>query len=411
MNDIILLDGAMGTMLQSAGLPAGALPETWNIINPDVVVGIQKQYVDAGSNIIFANTFGANRLKTAGCGYSVKELVSAGIACAKKAAEGTNTKVALDIGPIGQMLRPLGMLSFEEAYDIFREMVLAGEEAGADMVIFETMGDLREIKAGILAAKENSSLPVWATMTFEKSRRTFVGVSVPAMALTLDSLGVEAMGFNCSLGPKELLPMARELMEWTDKPVILKPNAGLPDSATGQYSITPEEFSKEVLQGLSEGIAIYGGCCGTSPGFIAALKERSAGPGNRAGRKYDGVCSATQVLELDDISEIGHSMATESDDYREAVEDEDFDSMADLCMEDMDEDAEIIHIKLEGELFPRAVEEIQAVVNLPMLLSSGDMEALEQAIRAYNGRPLVLIRNEETRALCEKYGAVAWKEE
>lgn len=410
MNDLILLDGAMGTMLQAAGLPAGALPETWNILHPEVVVGIQKQYVEAGSNVIFANTFGANRLKTAGCGYSVRELVSAGIACAKQAAQGTDTKVALDIGPIGQMLRPLGMLSFEDAYDVFREMVLAGEEAGADLVIFETMGDLREIKAGILAAKEHSSLPIWATMTFEKSGRTFVGVSVPAMALTLDSLGVEAMGFNCSLGPRELLPMARELMKWTDKPVILKPNAGLPDSATGQYSITPEEFAGEVLKGLADGIAIYGGCCGTSPGFIAALKDRSQVPGQRTGKGCTGVCSGSQVVELQDISEIGHSMATDSEDYREAVEDEDFDSMADLCMEDMDEDAEIIHIDLEGDLFPRAVEEIQAVVNLPMLLSSEDTEALEQAIRAYNGRPLVLIRDEKTRALCEKYGAEPWEE-
>ena len=405
MNPVILLDGAMGTMLQAAGLPAGGLPETWNILHPEVVVGIQKQYVDAGSNIIFANTFGANRLKTAGCGYTVRELVSAGIACARKAAEGTDTKVALDIGPIGQMLRPLGMLSFDEAYDIFREMVEAGEEAGADMVIFETMGDLREIKAGILAAREHSALPIWATMTFEKSRRTFVGVSIPAMALTLGSLGVEAMGFNCSLGPKELLPMAEELMKWTDKPVILKPNAGLPDSVTGRYSITPEEFSEEVLKGLSLGIGIFGGCCGTSPDFIAALKKKAAAPAPRKAATMTGVCSASQVIDPEESPEIGHSMAGGSEDYREAVEDEDFDSMADLCMEDMDEDAEVIHIHLEGDIFPRAVEEIQAVVNLPMLLSSEDTEALEQAIRAYNGRPLVLVRDEETRALCEKYGA------
>ena len=406
MNHIILLDGAMGTMLQKAGLPAGALPETWNILHPEVVVGIQKQYVDAGSNIIFANTFGANRLKTAGCGYTVRELISAGVACAKKAAEGTDTKVALDIGPIGQMLYPLGMLSFEEAYDIFREMVAAGAEAGADLVIFETMGDLREIKAGILAAREHSSLPIWATMTFEKSQRTFVGVSVPAMALTLGSLGVDAMGFNCSLGPKELLPMAEELTKWTDKPVILKPNAGLPDSATGGYSITPEEFAGEVLKGLAQGIAIYGGCCGTDPGFIAALKERATAPGQRKAPVNFGICSAGQVVDPRDDPEIGHSMATDSPDYREAVEDEDLDTMADLCMEDMDEDAEVIHIQLEGDLFPRAVEEIQAVVKAPMLLSSGDPDALEQAIRAYNGCPMVLVRDEATRALCEKYGAM-----
>lgn len=409
MKDIILLDGAMGTMLQAAGLPAGALPETWNILHPEVVVEIQKRYVASGSNIIFANTFGANRKKTAGCGYTVEELVSAGIACAKQAAAGTDTKVALDIGPIGQMLRPLGMLSFEDAYDIFREMVVAGEKAGADLVIFETMGDLREIKAGILAAKEHSSLPIWATMTFEKSHRTFVGVSVPAMALTLDSLGVEAMGFNCSLGPRELLPMARELMAWTDKPVILKPNAGLPDSVTGQYSITPDEFAAEVLQGLTDGIGIYGGCCGTSPEFIAALKAGASAPAPRKAKAHTGICSGSQVVETDDISEIGHSMATPGEEYLEAVEDEDFDAMADLCMEDMDEGAQVLHVSLTGDLFPGAVEEIQAVVNLPMLLSSEDPVALERAIRAYNGRPLVLAENDTARALCEKYGAEPWQ--
>lgn len=209
--DFTILDGAMGTMLQAAGLPMGTLPEVWNITNTETVAAIQRQYVEAGSDIIYANTFGANRHKIAGSGYSVTEIVKAGIRAARMAAEGTDTKVALDIGPIGQLLEPLGTLSFDEAYDIFKEMIIAGAEAGADLVIFETMSDLYEVKAGVLAAKENSDLPVWVSMTFEASGRTFVGVTVPAMALTLTGLGAEAIGFNCSLGPKELLGMAAEL--------------------------------------------------------------------------------------------------------------------------------------------------------------------------------------------------------
>ena len=203
---ITLLDGAMGTMLQSAGLPVGELPEVWNITHPETVAEIQRQYVEAGSDILYANTFGANRHKTAGSGYTVAQLIEGGIRAARAAAAGTDTRVALDIGPIGALLEPLGTMSFDEAYDIYKEMVTAGEAAGADLVIFETMSDLYEVKAAVLAAKENTRLPVWVTMTFEATGRTFVGVTVPAMALTLTGLGVDALGFNCSLGPKELLP-------------------------------------------------------------------------------------------------------------------------------------------------------------------------------------------------------------
>ena len=241
---IILLDGAMGTMLQAAGLPMGQIPELWNVTHPETVSAIQRSYVEAGSRVLYTNTFGANRYKSSGC---------------------------VDIGPIGQLLEPLGALSFEEAYDIFREIVLAGAEAGADLIVIETMSDLYEMKAAVLAAKENSKLPVWATMTFEKTGRSFLGVTVPAMALTLSGLGVDALGFNCSLGPKELLRLVRELSEWTDLPLILKPNAGLPDPATGEYHITPEEFAAELKEALSCGVAVLGGCCGTTPEFIRAL--------------------------------------------------------------------------------------------------------------------------------------------
>ena len=235
-----ILDGGMGTMLQAAGLPVGQLPEVWNLTNPEQVARIQRKYVEAGAQVIYANTFGANRHKVAASGYTPKELIAGGIQAARAAAGDRKVKVALDVGPIGQLLEPLGTMSFDEAYDIYKEMVVAGEEAGADLVIFETMSDLYEVKAAVLAARENTRLPVWVTMTFEATGRTFVGVTVPAMALTLTGLGVDALGFNCSLGPKELLPMVEELRQWTDLPMILKPNAGLPDPATGAYTITPE---------------------------------------------------------------------------------------------------------------------------------------------------------------------------
>ena len=267
---LVLLDGGMGTMLQAAGLPLGELPESWNLTHPDIVTGIHRQYVEAGAHVIFANTFGANRIKIARFGFTVGELVTAGIRCARAAAD-EGVQVALDVGPIGQLMAPLGSLSFDEAYDIYRELLVAGERAGADRIIFETMSDLQELRAGILAAKENTSLPVWATMTFEASGRTFLGVTVPAMALTLSGLGVEALGFNCSLGPGELIPLVRELRSWTDLPLILKPNAGLPDPATGKYFLSARDFAAQLREALSLGVQYIGGCCGTDPAFIREL--------------------------------------------------------------------------------------------------------------------------------------------
>lgn len=412
MNGYILLDGAMGTMLQAAGLPAGALPETWNITMPEKVTAIQRRYVEAGSRVIYANTFGANRLKIHGSGYSSAELVKAGIAAAKKAAEGTDTKVALDIGPLGQLMAPLGTLTFEEAYDVFREMVTAGEEAGADLVVFETMSDLLEIKAGVLAAKENTSLPVWTTMTLEKSGRTFVGVTVPAMALTLSSLGVEALGFNCSLGPGQLLPMVKELSLWTDCDLILKPNAGLPDTEHGTYTIKPEDFVREIGQATEMGVHIFGGCCGTGPEYIAALNEAFAGGESRpkAAKSHSGVCSSSCVTELDEEITLGTTISPENPEVLEALEAEDFDALGELAMEDLDEECEVIQIWLPREYedkLPQAVQAVQAMVNRPLALRAHSSDRLEKALRVYNGRPVVVISSEEDEALCRRFGAQA----
>ena len=267
--EFVILDGAMGTMLQANGLKMGETPEMLNLEQPQLLTQIHKQYVDAGADIIYANTFGANKYKLAKCGHSVDEIVSAAIKNARKACEGTDTKVALDIGPIGQLLEPTGTLTFEEAYDTFKELVATGKDA--DLIVFETMTDLYELKAAVLAAKENSSLPVLCTMTFEENMRTFTGCAISSMALTLEGLGVDAIGINCSLGPKELYPVVEELCKWTNLPVIVKPNAGLPDPVTNEYNCTPQEFADYAQKLIPLGVKFLGGCCGTNPEYIKAL--------------------------------------------------------------------------------------------------------------------------------------------
>ena len=417
---ITLLDGAMGTMLQSAGLPVGELPEVWNITHPETVAEIQRQYVEAGSDILYANTFGANRHKTAGSGYTVAQLIEGGIRAARAAAAGTDTRVALDIGPIGALLEPLGTMSFDEAYDIYKEMVTAGEAAGADLVIFETMSDLYEVKAAVLAAKENTRLPVWVTMTFEATGRTFVGVTVPAMALTLTGLGVDALGFNCSLGPKELLPMAAELRRWTGLPMILKPNAGLPDPATGAYTITPEEFAREMEPALELGVTVFGGCCGTRPDFIAALRDHMAGkaPSERPAPDRHGVCSATAAAELSGVRVIGERInPTGKKRFQQALREGDIGYILERGMEQQDAGAEILDVNVglpgidEKDMMVKVVKALQAVVDLPLQIDSSDPAAIEAGLRAVNGKAIVNSVNgnretlEAVLPLCKKYGA------
>lgn len=272
-NSFIILDGAMGTMLQAEGLKPGERPELWNITHPDIIKSVHEKYIDAGSNCIYANTFCANKLKLEGTGYEVSDVVKAGIRIAREAADGRNVKVALDIGPTGELLEPYGDLEFEDAYVIFREMIEAGTEAGADLIIFETMSDLEELKAGVSAAHDCCSLPVWTTMTFDKNGRTFMGVSIEAMAQAMNEAGVNAVGYNCSVGPEDLIGFVKELKQYTDIPIILKPNAGLPDTVTGKYNVSPLDFAVSMKKGIDAGASILGGCCGTSPEYISELKK------------------------------------------------------------------------------------------------------------------------------------------
>ena len=415
-----LLDGAMGTMLQAAGMPVGQLPELWNIQHPEIVTRIQRAYVEAGSRVIFANTFGANRHKLSGSGYDVEAVISAGIRAAREAAGDEPVRVALDVGPIGQLLEPLGTLSFAEAYDIFREMVTAGERAGADLIVFETMSDLYEAKAAVLAAKEHTNLPVWVTMTFEATGRTFVGVTVPAMAMTLTGLGVDALGFNCSLGPKELLPMVEELAHWTNLPLILKPNAGLPDPSTGAYTITPEEFAEEMVQAAKLGVTIMGGCCGTTPDFIKALGSRLAEtrPGTRSKADRHGVCSATQAVELQGVRVIGERInPTGKKRFQQALREGDMGYILERGLEQQDAGADILDVNVglpgidESAMMTRVVKALQGVVDLPLQIDSSDPTAIEAGLRAVNGKAIVNSVNgnqevlDTVLPLCKKYGA------
>ena len=410
----------MGTMLQAAGMPMGATPEVWNITHFDEVVKIQKSYIDAGSNVIYTNTFGANRLKLERCGHSVSEIVGAAVAVAREAAKGTDARVALDIGPIGQMLAPLGTLSFDEAYDIFREIVVAGKAAGADLAVVETMSDLNETKAAVLAVKENSDMPVWATMTFEESGRTFVGTTVSAMALTLEGLGADAIGFNCSLGPKALMPMVEELSKWTGLPIILKPNAGLPDPATGAYDMTPEEFASEMVTASELGVSIIGGCCGTNPDFIAALAKTFEGrtPVERCGKILEGVCSGTCTAILDGVRVIGERInPTGKKRFQQALRENDMDYIMQRAIEQQDAGAQILDVNVglpgidEPMMMKQVVLALQTVTDLPLQIDSSDLAAIEAGLRYTCGKAIVNSVNGEAEVmdkilpLCKKYGA------
>ena len=420
MNEILtLLDGGMGTMLQAAGLPLGEVPELWSLTHPEAVEAVHRAYVEAGSEVVYANTFGANRFKAARCGVDTAELVAAGVRCARAAA-GEKARVALDIGPLGQLLEPLGTLDFETAYDCFREIAVAGEQAGADLAVIETMSDLYEVKAAVLAVKENTRLPVWVTMTFEGTGRSFVGVTVPAMALTLEGLGVDALGFNCSLGPAELLPLVRELRRWTDLPLILKPNAGLPDPLTGAYALRPEAFAAALVPALREGVTIFGGCCGTTPDFIRAVKAALAGqsvpPREKADRR--GVCSAVNTAVYGGVRVIGERInPTGKKRFQQALREHDLDYIAACALEQQDAGAEILDVNVglpgldEPELMAAAVKAIQAVCDLPLQIDSSDPRAIEAGLRAVNGRAIVNSVNGEEAVLesilplCRKYGA------
>ena len=417
---ITLLDGAMGTMLQKAGLKLGDRPETLSITSPEAVEAIQRRYVQAGTQLLLSNTFCANAHKLAGTGYSVEDVVTASVRAALRACEGTQAKVALDIGPIGELLEPLGTLRFEEAYALFAQMIRAGVAAGAQAIFFETFSDLSEIRAGVLAAKELCDLPVYASMTFEQSGRTFLGVRADCAAMSLSALGVAAVGVNCSLGPKEVEPILRSMRAVTDLPLILKPNAGLPDPKTGAYHTTPEEFASACAQLTELGAAYVGGCCGTTPEFIEALSRELEGKqASWQGKTVHGVCSAAELCAFGQgVRVIGERInPTGKKRFQQALGECDMNYIVSQAIEQEEAGAQILDINVglpgvdEPEMMRRVVTAVSGAVNLPLQIDSSNPEAIEAGLRAAPGKCLINSVNASRASLdavlplAKKYGA------
>ena len=417
----VLLDGGMGTQLQTRGLQPGQKPELAALEMPDTLTAIHADYARAGADILLANTFGANAKKLAGCPCTVEQVVSASIACARSAAAETGALVALDIGPLGELLVPAGTLSFEDAYAEFAQVIRAGAAAGADLVFLETMTDLYELKAAILAAKENCALPVFTSMSFESRGRTFTGCTVESYAVTAAGLGADAVGINCSLGPKEILPFAQRLCRSVPAgvPVFVKPNAGLPNP-DGSYNLNAEEFAAEMKAYASIGVSMVGGCCGTTPAFIAKLRETFAPlvPADKIPIRRSCLCTPVRFVEVDGITVVGERInPTGKKRLQQALRDGDSAYPCAQAVAQAEAGAQVLDVNAglpgidEAATLEQLVKDLQAITDLPLQLDSSNPEALSRALRIYNGKPIVNSVNGEQKTLdtilplCKKYGA------
>lgn len=417
----VFLDGGMGTQLQARGLQPGQKPELAALEMPEVLTAIHTDYANAGADILLANTFGANAKKLTGCGHTVEEVVSASIACARKAAETTGACVALDIGPLGELLVPAGTLAFEDAYNEFAQVIRAGAAAGADLVFLETMTDLYELKAAILAARENCDLPVFTSMSFESRGRTFTGCTVESYAVTAAGLGADAVGINCSLGPKEILPFAQRLCRSVPAgvPVFVKPNAGLPNP-DGSYNLDPDEFAAEMKEYAAIGVSMVGGCCGTTPAFIARLHETFSPltPADKVPIRRSCLCTPVRFVEVDGITVVGERInPTGKKRLQQALRDGDSAYPCTQAVAQAEAGAQVLDVNAglpgidEAATLEQLVKDLQAVTDLPLQLDSSNPEALSRALRIYNGKPIVNSVNGEPETLekilplCKKYGA------
>lgn len=420
--ETVLLDGAMGTMLQAAGLPLGARPEALNLEDPALIESIHARYAAAGSRILCANTFGASAHKLAGSGYTVEQVVDAAIRCARRAAQPYGSLVALDIGPLGELLEPAGTLPFEEAVEAFAGIVRAGAAAGADLILCETFTDLYELKAALLACRENCGLPVLASMSFEAGGRTFTGCGVESFAAAARGLGADALGINCSLGPKEILPMARALCGAVpgDYPVFVKPNAGLPRADGSGYDITPQLFAMQMKPYRELGLFAAGGCCGTTPDFIRALHRVFDGcaVGREARPLPSVLCTPVQRVVVDGITVVGERInPTGKKRFQQALREGDMDYVLAQAISQAESGAAVLDVNVgapgvdEPALMEQVVKALQSVVSLPLQLDSSNAAALERGLRVYNGKPIVNSVNGEQAVLdkllplCKKYGA------
>ncbi len=421
-SNTILLDGGMGTMLQAAGLKLGARPEELNITDPALIEGIHAQYAAAGSRIVNANTFGASAHKLAGSAYTLEQIITAGIENCKRACAPYGALTALDVGPLGELLEPSGTLAFEDAVAEYARIVKAGEAAGADLIFFETYTDLYELKAALLAAKENTHLPILASMSFEAGGRTFTGCTVESFAATARGLGADAVGINCSLGPKEIFPMAKRLAEAVpgNFPVFVKPNAGLPRADGSGYDITPQLFALQMKPYRELHLFAAGGCCGTTPEFIKLLNGTFAGctPGRPAHRMPSVLCSPVDAVTVDGITVVGERInPTGKKRFQQALREGDMNYVLEQAVSQAEAGAQILDVNVgapgvdEPVLMEQVVKALQSVTSLPLQLDSSNVEALARGLRVYNGKPIVNSTNGEPEKLaailplCKKYGA------
>lgn len=420
---ILFFDGGMGTLLQEQGLQAGELPETWNLKNPEPIIQIHKAYLAAGADIILANTFGANRFKY---GEDLEKIVTAGVANAKKAVaeSGKKAYVALDIGSTGKLLKPMGTLDFEEAVGIFAEIIRVGEKAGADLILIETMSDTYELKAAVLAAKENSTLPIMATVIFDESKKMLTGASPQVVVSLLEGLGVDALGINCGLGPKQMKEIVKELLKYASIPVIVNPNAGLPRSENGKtvFDVGAEEFAEDMEEIVTMGAWFAGGCCGTTPAHIQAMVEKckEITPVPITPKNYTFVTSYSTAVELggrpviigERINPTGKSK------FKQALRDHNIDYILEEGVKQEDSGAHILDVNVglpeidEAAMMETIVYELQSIMPIPLQIDTTNMEAMERALRIYNGKPMINSVNgkaeimEQVFPLVKKYGGV-----
>lgn len=418
---IVVLDGAMGTMLQKSGLKVGEKPEMLNLSNPAVVKGIHKKYLQAGADIIYTNTFGANRIKLKN--YPYKEAIQKGIELARQAVkEVGHGLVAFDMGSIGELVEPLGRITFDEVYDVYKEIVcLAKDEV--DLFVLETMSDLYEVKAGVLAVKENTDKPLIVTMSFDQTKRTFSGTPIESMIVTLEGLGVDALGVNCSLGPNQLGEIVDTLLDMCKLPIVIKPNAGLPVIVDGEtkYDVNAEEFAKVMKTYAERGVAIVGGCCGTTEEYIKLLADnvKDIKPVKRTVKRVVALSSGTGYLPLDTPKIIGERInPTGKKLMKQAILDNDISYFERQAVEQVLAGANILDINMgipnidEAKIMQSAVKAVQAVVDCPLQIDSSDAKAVEAGVRYANGRVIINSVNGDDEVMknifpiAKKYGAM-----
>ena len=424
--NIVHLDGGMGTLLQAKGLKPGELPERWNLTHPGVITGIHKAYYDAGADVVSTNTFGANPLKFSG--EELEAIIKAALENAFQArslcADGRERFVALDVGPLGRLLAPLGDLDFEEAVSAFATVVRIGASYGADLVFIETMNDSYETKAALLAAKENCDLPVMVSNAYGEDGKLMTGASPEAMAALLEGMGADAIGANCSLGPAQLRGVMERLLSCTSVPVLCKPNAGLPRSVEGvtTYDVSPEDFSREVASLVEAGVRVVGGCCGTTPEYIRLLSEKTKtlSPAPLTDKGLSVVSSYTHAVYLGGAPIlIGERInPTGKKRLKQALLEGDISYILGEGVSQEEKGAHILDVNVglpeieEATLLPQVVAELQTVTNLPLQVDTADPAAMEAALRRYNGKPMVnsVSGKEESMAavfpLVKKYGGL-----